>query len=175
MVQVRLKVNGKEYELDVKPNERLIDTLRWRLGLVSVKEGCSQGECGACTVLVNGKPVRSCITLTATLDGAEITTLEGLAPENKVHAIQLAFLEAGGVQCGFCTPGFIMTVKALLDHNPTPSDEEILEWLGNVLCRCGSYHRYIDAVKLAIKYIREGKVFFDLKEVRSKYYMRVVG
>jgi len=175
LVKVHLKVNGKEYELEVPPNERLLDTLRYRLGLTSVKEGCGRGECGTCIVLVNGMPRHSCLTLTATLDGSEVTTLEGLAPEGKIHAIQLAFLETKGVQCGFCTPGFILMAKALLDRNPDPSMEEVKEWLSSILCRCGSYQYYFAAVKLAAKYIKEGKIYFDEEEVRKKYYMKVVG
>ncbi len=175
MVRVKLNVNGSYYELDVPPYERLLDTLRYRLGLTSIREGCGRGECGICIVLVNGRPRHSCLTLTATLDGAEITTLEGIAPPGKVHAIQVAFLETQGVQCGFCTPGFIMITKALLDHNPDPSDEEIVEWISSVLCRCGSYHRYVEAVKQAVKLIKSGKIFFDEEEVRRKYYMRVSG
>jgi len=175
MVRVHLRVNGVEHELDVKPNERLLDTLRYRLGLMSVKKGCGRGECGNCIVIVNGLPRNSCLTLTATLDGAEITTLEGIAPPGKIHAIQVAFLETGGVQCGFCTPGMIMMAKALLDRNIEPSDEEIREWLSSVLCRCGSYPKYFEAVKLAAKYLKEGRVFFDLAEVRSKYYLKVLG
>ncbi len=175
MVKVHLRVNGVDYELDVKPNERLLDTLRYRLNLTSVREGCGRGECGTCIVLVNGRPRNSCLTLTATLDNAEIQTLEGLAPPGKVHAIQVAFIETGGVQCGFCTPGFIMMTKALLDHNPDPSDEEIREWLSSVLCRCGSYPLYFKAVKKAAEYIRKGKVFFDINEVRNKYHLKIVG
>jgi len=172
-VKVRLEVNGKEYVLEVPPHERLLDTLRYRLGFTSVKEGCGRGECGTCIVLVNGLPRHSCLTLTATLDGAKVTTLEGLAPEGKLHAIQVAFLETRGVQCGFCTSGFMMMTKALLDHNPDPSYDEIKEWLSSTLCRCGSYHYYFAAAKLAAKYIKEGRVYFDEKEVREKYYMKV--
>jgi len=175
MVRVSLRVNGSTFELDVKPNERLIDTLRYRLGFMGVKEGCGRGECGSCIVLVNGKPRNSCLTLTATVDGAEITTLEGIAPPGKVHAIQVAFLETGGVQCGFCTPGMIMMAKGLLDINLDPSDEDIKMWLSSVLCRCGSYSKYFEAVKLAAKYLKEGRVFFDLNEIRSKYYLKVLG
>lgn len=175
MVKIHLHVNGFEYELDVKPNERLIDTLRYRLGLISVREGCGRGECGSCIVIVNGKPRHSCLTLTATLDNAEVQTLEGLAPPGKFHAIQVAFIETAGVQCGFCTPGFIMITKALLDHVPEPSEEDIREWLSSVLCRCGSYPLYFKAVKKAVEYIREGKVFFDMNEVRNKYYLRILG
>ena len=174
MVRVHLRVNGVDHELDVEPNERLLDTLRWRLGLTSVREGCGRGECGVCIVLVNGKPRNSCLTLTASVDGSEITTLEGLAPPGKVHAIQVAFLETGGVQCGFCTPGFILMTKALLDHNPNPSYDEIVRWLSSVLCRCGSYHLYFKAVEVARDYLAKGRVFFDEKEVRNKYYLKIM-
>jgi len=174
MVRVKLRVNNVDHVLDVSSSERLIDTLRYRLGLMSVKEGCGRGECGSCIVLVNGKPRHSCLTLTATLDGSEVITLEGLAPEGKLHAVQVAFLDTMGVQCGFCTPAFIIMAKALLDHNPDPDREEALEWLSSVLCRCGSYYHYLDAVDVAKKYLSVGKVFFDLDEVRRKYYLKVL-
>ncbi|WP_440059116.1 (2Fe-2S)-binding protein [Thermogladius sp. 4427co] len=174
MVKVTLTVNNVKYELDVPPTERLIDTLRYRLGLTSVKEGCGRGECGTCIVLVNGKPAHSCLNLTSRLDGAEITTLEGIAPPGKLHAIQVAFIETRGVQCGFCTPGFIMVTKALLDRNPDPDEKEIRKWLASVLCRCGSYPLYFEAVKRAAKYIREGKIYFDEREVREKYHLKVL-
>lgn len=167
--RVNLVVNGEKYALEVPPRERLIDTLRWRLGLMSVKEGCGRGECGYCTVLVNGKPKHACLTLTATLDGAEITTLEGLVPEGSLHAIQVALLETMGIQCGFCIPGLIMVVKALLDYNPSPSDDEIREWIASVLCRCGSYHYYIEAVKRAAEYLKTGRVVFSEREVRERF------
>jgi len=175
MVRVHLRVNGVEYDLDVKPNERLLDTLRYRLGLMSVKEGCGRGECGACIVLVNGNPRNSCLTLTVSVDGMDVTTLEGLAPQGKIHAIQVAFIESDGIQCGFCTPGFIMMAKALLDRNPDPGDEEIAEWLGGNLCRCGSYPLYFKAVRIASEYIRKGRVLFDLEEIRRKYYLKIKG
>ncbi|MEZ0393614.1 MAG: (2Fe-2S)-binding protein [Desulfurococcaceae archaeon] len=174
MVDVTLRVNGVEYKLSVPPGERLIDTLRYRLGLMGTKEGCGRGECGTCIVLVNGEPRHSCLTLTARLDGAEVTTIEGIAPPGKLHAIQVAFIEERGVQCGFCTPGFVMITKALLDRNPNPSDEEIREWLASVLCRCGSYVQYFRAVKRAAKYLAEGKVFFDEREVKEKYHLKVI-
>jgi carbon-monoxide dehydrogenase small subunit len=174
MVKVSLTVNGVRYDLDVPPMERLLDTLRYRLGLSSIKEGCGRGECGSCIVLVNGNPVHSCLTLTSRLDGAEVTTLEGLAPQGKLHAIQVAFIEARGVQCGFCTPGFIMVTKALLDRVKEPAEKEIRRWLSSVLCRCGSYPLYFEAVKRAAKYIKEGKVYFDEKEVREKYHLKVL-
>lgn len=175
LVKVHLKVNGKDYEVEVPPNERLVDTLRYRLGFTSVKEGCGRGECGTCIVLVNGLPRHSCLTLTVTVDGAEILTLEGLAPEGKMHAIQAAFIETRGIQCGYCTPGIMLMTKALLDHNPDPDDETIKHWLASNLCRCGSYHLYIEAVKLAAKYLKEGKIYFDEKEFRERYHMKVVG
>ncbi|MCC6054927.1 MAG: 2Fe-2S iron-sulfur cluster-binding protein, partial [Thermosphaera sp.] len=117
----------------------------------------------------------SCLTLTARLDGAEVTTIEGIAPPGKLHAIQVAFIETAGVQCGFCTPGFIMVAKALLDRNIDPSEEEIRGWFTSVLCRCGSYHLYIDAVKKASKYLKKGVVFIDEREVREKLHLRVMG
>lgn len=172
--KVKLIINGKPFTLEVPAKERLIDTLRYRLGLTSVKEGCGRGECGNCIILVNGLPRHSCITLTATMDGAYITTLEGLAPPGKLHAIQVAFLETGGIQCGFCVPGFIMMTKALLDFSPNPSREEIREWLSSVLCRCGSYHYYFKAAELASKYISQGMIFFDENEIRRKYHLEVV-
>lgn len=170
---VKLVVNNRKYELRVPSTERLIDTLRYRLGFTSVKEGCGRGECGNCIVLVNGKPRHSCITLTATMDGAEITTLEGIAQPGMLHAIQAAFVEAGGIQCGFCIPGMIMVVKALLDRNPNPPTDEIKQWLASVLCRCGNYYHYINAVKRASVYLRNGQVFFGEKEIRKKLYAEV--
>lgn len=173
--RVKMRVNGRDYELEVPGHERLLDTLRYRLGFTGVKEGCGRGECGTCIVLVNGEPRNSCLTLTARLDGAEVTTIEGIAPPGKLHAIQVAFIETAGVQCGFCTPGFIMVAKALLDRNIDPSEEEIRGWFTSVLCRCGSYHLYIDAVKKASKYLKKGVVFIDEREVREKLHLRVMG
>ena len=175
LYKVKLKVNGVSYELEVPAWERLIDTLRYRLGFVSVKEGCGRGECGNCVVLVNGAPRPSCLALTATLDGAEVVTLEGIAPPGKLHAVQVAMLKSGGVQCGFCTPGVIIMAKALLDRNPDPQVDEIKEWLAGVLCRCGSYYHYIKAVKLAAEYIKKGFVYFSEEEVKKKLHLRVVG
>lgn len=170
--KVRLVVNGREYTVDVPANERLVNTLRYRLGFTSVKEGCGRGECGTCIVLVNGEPRNSCLLLTATLDGAEVVTLEGIAPSGMLHAVQVALLETGGIQCGFCVPGVLMVMKALIDRTPDPSVDEIKEWLSSVLCRCGSYHYYVKAAQLASKYVREGRVFFNEKEVREKLYMK---
>lgn len=175
LYKVGISVNGKKYTLEVPSNERLIDTLRYRLGLTSVKEGCGRAECGNCIVLVDGKPRHSCLTLTPMVNGAEITTLEGIAPPGKLHALQVAFIETGGVQCGFCVPGMIMIAKALLDYNPEPSTEEIKEWLASVLCRCGSYYHYVEAVKKASQYIKNGLIYFDEAEVRKKIFSYAKG
>ncbi|MCD6488911.1 MAG: (2Fe-2S)-binding protein [Desulfurococcales archaeon] len=164
---IRLNVNGRDYVVTVKPYERLIDVLRYKLGFTSVKEGCGRGECGACVVLMDGKLVPSCLVLAIRANGSKIVTLEGLAPEGKLHAIQKAFLDTLGVQCGFCFPGVIIATKYLLDRVSDPSDEDIKNYLEGQLCRCGSYLRFIKAVKLAVKYIKEGKIYFDLKEVKG--------
>lgn len=164
-IEISFKVNGKEVKVKVKPYERLIDVLRNKLGLVSVKGGCGRGECGACVVIMNGKLIPTCLTLAVRADGSEVLTLEGIAPEGKLHAIQKALLDTYAMQCGFCFPGVIMTSKYLLDKNPNPSEDEIKEVLDGNLCRCGSYLRFVKAVKLASKYINEGKIFFDESEV----------
>mgnify|MGYP000156114887 CR=1 FL=1 len=165
LVKIKLNVDGKDYEVYVRPYERLIDVLRYKLGITSVKEGCGRGECGACTVIMNGKLVASCLTLAIRADGSKIVTSAGLAPEGKIHAVHKALLDVHAVQCGFCIPGVAVAIKWLLDKNPNPTDEEIKEVLSGHYCRCGNYIRFIKAVKLASKYIREGKVYFDLKEV----------
>jgi len=162
-VTIRVNVNGKDYVIDVKPYERLIDVLRYKLGLTSVKEGCGRGECGACVVLMDGKPIASCLTLAVRANGKKIITLEGIAPPGKIHAIQKALLDTHTIQCGFCVPGIILSLKWLLDSNPNPTDEEIKDVLDGHLCRCGSYLRFIKAAKLAAQYIREGKIYFDVE------------
>ncbi len=167
---IKINVNGKDYVVTVKPYERLIDVLRYKLGLTSVKEGCGRGECGACVVIMDGKLVPSCLVPAYRANGSKIITVEGIAPEGKIHAIQKALIDSLSIQCGFCFPGIIIAAKYLLDHNPNPSDEEIKEALEGHLCRCGSYLRFIKAVKLAAKYIREGKIYFDVKEVQSKIF-----
>jgi len=166
-IEISLNVNGKDYKVKVKPYERLLDVLRYKLGFTGVKEGCGRGECGACVVLMDGKLVPSCLVLAVRANGSKILTVEGLAPEGKLHAIQKALLDTYAVQCGFCFPGVILAIKALLDRNPNPTDEEIKDALSGQLCRCGSYLRFIKAVKLAAQYIREGKEYFDESEVRG--------
>jgi aerobic-type carbon monoxide dehydrogenase small subunit (CoxS/CutS family) len=138
-------VNGEPVELECTPDEMLLDVLR-REGLGSVRETCRIGVCGACTVLVDGEPLSGCLTLAPLVEGREVTTAEGLGG---AEPVQRAFLEAHAFQCGWCTPGFMLTIKALLAENPKPSDEEIADALGGNLCRCGSYVKIVDAVKRA--------------------------
>ncbi|RLG86023.1 MAG: (2Fe-2S)-binding protein, partial [Thermoprotei archaeon] len=138
-MKVRFKLNGRPVEVDVPPNRTLLDVLRRDLGIRSVKRGCERGECGACTVLLNGEPVTSCLILIPQVEGAEVITLEYLHKNGKLHPIQKAFIEAGAVQCGFCTPGFILTAYALLMKNPEPTREEVKKALSGNICRCTGY------------------------------------
>ena len=151
---INLRVNGEARELTVRPRRLLIDLLRYDLGLTGTKEGCSVGVCGACTVLMDGKNVASCIMPAVFADGAEITTIEGLAEDGRLHPLQQAFIDYGGFQCGICTPGQIMAAKALLDTNPHPSEEEIKEWMMGNLCRCTGYYKIIESIQA----VAEGKV-----------------
>jgi aerobic carbon-monoxide dehydrogenase small subunit len=144
---VRFQVNGEPIDLYVKPSETLLETLRDRLELTGAKEGCGLGACGSCTVLLNGLPTRSCIVLTAELEGAEISTIEALADEIKLDPVQESFMEKGAVQCGFCTPGMILTAKGLLDRNPSPTREQIIQTMSSNLCRCTGYKKIIEAVE----------------------------
>jgi carbon-monoxide dehydrogenase small subunit len=149
MGQIRLKINGLAFELEVKPWATLLDTLREDLGLTGTKEGCGQGECGACTVLMDGKPVNACLILAMEAEGKEIVTIEGLASGDELHPIQQAFVDRGGMQCGFCTPGMILSAKALLDENPDPTDEEIRKGLEGNFCRCTGYTKIIESIRVA--------------------------
>lgn len=149
-VTIRFTVNGESVTLGVRPDWNLLRVLREELELTGAKEGCGAGECGACTVIVNGKAVNACLFPAVEADGAEITTIEGLAqPGGELHPIQRAFLEKGAVQCGFCTPGMILSAKALLDRVPVPSEEEIRTALAGNLCRCTGYVQIIEAVQAA--------------------------
>lgn len=154
-MKVEFTVNGESYEQDADGNTRLLDYLRHELGLTGVKEGCGVGECGACTVLIEGKSTLSCLTYLPQVDGKEITTIEGLEEDGKLHPLQQAFVETGGVQCGFCTPGFIMVALELLERNPDPTREEIREWIEGNICRCTGYTKIVDAIQLAGKRLRE--------------------
>ena len=149
MKQIKMTVNGKIHELQVKPWATLLEILRDELGLTGTKEGCGLGECGACTVIMNGKTVNSCLVLAPEADEKEIITIEGLAQGDKLHPIQEAFMEQGGLQCGFCTPGIILSTKALLDENPKPTDEEIRRGIAGNFCRCTGYTKIFESVKAA--------------------------
>lgn len=148
-LDVELTVNGEKHKLEVGSQERLLDTLREQLKLTGTKEGCSVGECGACTVIVDDQAVNSCMVLTAQVDGSEIITVEGLETKSGLHPLQKAFIEKQAVQCGFCTPGMLMSALALLNTNPEPSQEEIKTALEGNLCRCTGYQQIIDAVEMA--------------------------
>ena len=151
MKSMRFRLNGEMVEKDVAPNETLLDFLRNRLKLTSVKKGCDVGECGTCTVLLNGAPVRSCLLLAVQAENAEITTLEGLTKGDELSVIQEAFVEKYGFQCGFCTPGMILVTMALLDENPNPTVDEIKDALEGNLCRCTGYGQIIESVLRAAK------------------------
>jgi len=147
--ELHITVNGDEYHLLVDTQRTLLDVIRDEIGLTGTKNGCGQGECGACTVLLDGEPVNSCLVLALEADGHEIVTIEGLADGGVLHPVQQAFVDAGAIQCGFCTPGMVLSAKALLDRNPDPSREEILDGLKGNLCRCTGYVKIIDAVEAA--------------------------
>ncbi len=146
---VNLTVNGEQREADVPSAATLVELLREHLGLVGTKVGCGHGDCGACTVLMDGEPVNSCLVFAAQCDGREVTTIEGLSRNGALDRIQNAFVDAGAVQCGFCTPGMIMSAAALLASNPAPSRDEIEEAISGNLCRCTGYVKIVDAVELA--------------------------
>ena len=148
-MRIRFTVNGRPVEVEADADTRLLDVLRETLALTGTKEGCGEGECGACTVIVDDRAVNSCLVLAPQIEGKEVLTIEGLADGERLHPIQQAFVDAGGVQCGFCTPGFIMSTYALLSENPDPSDEEIRIALEGNLCRCTGYETIVDAVRLA--------------------------
>jgi carbon-monoxide dehydrogenase small subunit len=155
MKPIKFTVNGKDYEVSVPPWRTLLEVIREELGLTGTKEGCGLGECGACTVIMNGQAVNSCLVLAAEADGKHITTIEGLASGDKLHPLQQAFIDHGGFQCGFCTPGMIMSAKALLDANPQPTDEEIKEGIAGNFCRCTGYTKIIESIKAAVEYMGE--------------------
>jgi carbon-monoxide dehydrogenase small subunit len=150
-VNVTLTVNGKEHTLNVEADERLLDTLRERLHLTGVKEGCSIGECGACTVILDGKAVNSCMVYTFQIDGSEVLTVEGLEVNGQLDPLQEAFIDHQAVQCGFCTPGMLMSARALLNENPNPDREEIKTAIEGNLCRCTGYQQILDAIESAAK------------------------
>jgi len=150
-MRIDFKLNGKDISINAPGNERLIDLLRERLNLVGTKEGCGKGECGACTILLDGEPVCSCLMLASQAIGREIITIEGLSDGDKLHPVQKAFTETGAVQCGFCSPGLIMSSVALLDKYPNPSRPEIRKALSGNLCRCTGYEKIFEAVEYTAK------------------------
>jgi len=153
---VRLEVNGIVHTVDAWPMQRLLDVLREDLKLTGAKEGCGEGECGACSVLLDGVLVNSCLVPISQAEGASITTIEGLATNGRPHPIQQAFIEHGGTQCGFCTPGMIMAVVSLLRENPNPSEAEIRNGIAGNLCRCTGYVRILESVVQAAKSMQQG-------------------
>ncbi len=148
---IELKVNGELYKVEIEPRRTLLEVLREKLGLTGTKEGCGKGDCGHCTVLIDGEPVYSCLTLAIEAQGHDIVTIEGLAEGGKLHPLQQAFVDYGAIQCGFCTPGMILAAKSLLDKNPDPTEDEIKEAISGNLCRCTGYVKIIDAIKAAAK------------------------
>jgi carbon-monoxide dehydrogenase small subunit len=157
MEQLNITVNGKDYELQIKPSANLLDVIREDLGLTGTKEGCGVGECGSCTVIVDGITVNACLMLAMEAQGSRVTTIEGLADGEKLHPIQQAFVDVGGLQCGFCTPGMILSTKALLDENDSPTDEEIRKGLEGNFCRCTGYTKIIESVRTAANMLKEGR------------------
>ena len=150
-IPVTLKVNGEIYELAIAPHRTLLDVLREEIQLTGTKKGCDVGDCGACTVLLDGKPVNSCLILAATVQNSEILTIEGLAKNGKLHPLQKAFLKDGAVQCGFCTPGVLMSLKALVDTNPSPTLDDVKTAMAGNLCRCTGYTKMFKAVETATR------------------------
>ncbi len=154
--QIKLSVNKKQYELEVEPYWTLAECLRDELGLLGVKVSCNEGECGACTILMDGEPICSCMTLAVEADSKNIETIEGLSAEGELHPVQQAFIEHHGMQCGFCTPGMILSAKALLDKNPDPSEYEVREAISGNLCRCGAYPKIVKSILTAAARMRGG-------------------
>jgi carbon-monoxide dehydrogenase small subunit len=154
---IRVTVNATLYEANVEPRTTLVDFLRHDLGLTGTHVGCEHGVCGACTVLINGDAVRSCITLAVQADASDVTTVEGLSAGGELHPLQEAFIERFGMQCGFCTPGFLMSVLELLQRNAEPTQEQIWEALGGNICRCTGYEAIVDSVKLGIERMRSSR------------------
>jgi carbon-monoxide dehydrogenase small subunit len=154
---IALKVNGESHEVAVEPRLTLLEVLRDMVGLTGTKNGCSLGNCGSCTVLLNGKPVASCLVLAVEAQGKEVMTIEGLAQNGELHPMQQAFIDHGALQCGFCTPGMILSAKALLDENPDPTEDEVKEALSGNLCRCTGYTDAVNAILDVAERMKEAK------------------
>ena len=153
---IKFQINGRAVQVEVNPKMSLLDVLRNKLGLTGTKRGCNRGDCGACTVIMNGKTVLSCLVPAIQANGKKIETVEGLAKGEKLHPLQKAFIECGAIQCGFCTPGMLLSAKALLDKNSNPTREEVIKAISGNLCRCTGYKKIIDAVMLASQKIAGG-------------------
>lgn len=147
MIKIEVTVNGKDHSLRIKKDKRLLDVLREELGLIGAKEGCGEGECGTCTVIMDGETVNACLVMGFQADGSNIITIEGLEDNGKIDPVQQAFIDTGAVQCGYCIPGMILSAKALLDKNPNPNREEIREGISGNLCRCTGYNKIVDAIE----------------------------
>ena len=146
MKQLKIKINGKLHSLTVEPNRTLLEVLREDLGFTGTKQACDTGGCGACTVIIDGRPVYSCLVLAADCEGKDILTIEGLASDGNLHPIQEAFIKHGAIQCGFCTPGMVMSAKALLDENPEPTEQDVRKAISGNLCRCTGYAKIVEAI-----------------------------
>jgi carbon-monoxide dehydrogenase small subunit len=158
-VPIQLKVNGMAYKMEVEPRRTLLELIREDLELTGTKEGCSLGECGSCTVLLDGKPIKSCITLAVQANGREVTTIEGLEKaDGTLHPLQRAFIDHGAIQCGFCTPGMILSAKGLLDENPRPTELEVRQAIAGNLCRCTGYQKIVEAI-LAVSHQQSASGF----------------
>jgi aerobic-type carbon monoxide dehydrogenase small subunit (CoxS/CutS family) len=156
-IPISFTLNGRLHELEVEPHELLLDVVRERLGLTGVKRSCDVQVCGACTLLVDGRPVSACTTLAFEVRGRSVLTIEGLAEDGKLHPLQDAFIQYGGLQCGFCTPGMILAAKALLDENPEPTEEELKHFMHGNICRCTGYKKIIESIMAAAKKMRGAK------------------
>ena len=152
---IRLTINGKEYEMPVSPNQTLVDLLRYDLGLTGTKKGCDLGDCGSCTVIMDGRPVDSCLVLVVQANGRDILTIEGLETEEGLHPVQQSFIDRGAIQCGFCISGMILSGKALLDRNPEPNESDIRMALSGNLCRCTGYQKIVEGVEDAGQKVRQ--------------------
>ena len=144
---ININVNNKPYKLSVEPNQTLLEILRIQLGLTGTKVGCNMGDCGACTVIMDGKPVNSCLVLAVQANGRNILTIEGVETEQGIHPLQQAFIDKGAIQCGFCTPGIILSAKSLLENNPEANEKEIREAISGNLCRCTGYQKIVEAIQ----------------------------
>ena len=155
MITLNLNENGKDHRLEIEDHMRLLDVIRGPLGLTGTKEGCGEGECGACTVILDGRAVDSCLVLAAQCEGKKVVTIEGLETENGLDPVQQAFLDNGAVQCGYCIPGMVLSAKALLDNNVAPNDQQIKEAISGNLCRCTGYDKMVKAIKTASEVMQE--------------------